>query len=74
MLAILPRILLCRHQSLLLAIKAELVKKGTSELTKILNNSTKKDSTATPSKTNEDITKKANELLNGIFKKKKKEE
>lgn len=52
--------------------KAELVKKGTSELEKLLNNNTKKDSTGTPNKTNEDITKKANDVLNSIFKKKEK--
>ena len=58
--------------------KDELVKKGTNELEKLLNNNTKKDTTAAKTDQNktqtEDITKKANELLNGIFKKKEKKE
>jgi hypothetical protein len=50
----------------------KLVKKGTSELDKILNSGKKTDADTT--KTNaqkEDIKKKAGDLLNGLFKKKK---
>lgn len=58
--------------------KDELVKKGTNELTKLLNNNTKKDTTATtteqPKTQAEEITKKANDVINGLFKKKEKKE
>jgi hypothetical protein len=49
----------------------KLIKKGTSELDKLLNKN--KPTTADTTKTNaqkEDIKKKAGDLLNGLFKKK----
>lgn len=48
------------------------VKKGSAELEKLLNGSNKKDSDTTKTTTQkEDVTKKANDLINGLFKKKK---
>jgi hypothetical protein len=53
----------------------KLVKKGTSELDKLLNSSKKTDADTTKtSAQKEDIKKKAGDLLNGLFNKKKKTE
>ena len=50
----------------------KLVKKGTSELDKLLNSSKKTNADTTKtSAQKEDIKKKAGDLLNGLFKKKK---
>jgi hypothetical protein len=49
----------------------KLLKKGTSELDKLLNSSKKTDTDTTKTNTQkEDIKKKAGDLLNGLFKKK----
>ena len=53
--------------------KDKLMKQGTSALEKVLNSGAKKDSTSAK-KTTEDIKNKANDLINGLFKKKKKAE
>ncbi|KFF19872.1 AsmA-like C-terminal region-containing protein [Flavobacterium hydatis] len=59
--------------------KDKLTKQGTSALTDLINKNTKsKDTTkagaANKEKTTQEVTNKASELLNGLFKKKKKEE
>lgn len=51
--------------------KDNLIKQGTSALEKIINKNTKKDSTVTKS-TSQDVEDKATELIDGLFKKKKK--
>lgn len=51
--------------------KEKLVKQGTSALSDIITKNTKKDTTKTPSPVKEDIKKKAGDLLNGLFNKKK---
>jgi len=51
--------------------KDKLVKQGTSALSDILTNATKKDSSKTKTPVKEDVKQKAGELLNGLFNKKK---
>ena len=51
--------------------KEKLVKQGTSALSNIISGATKKDTTKTKAPVKEEVTKKAGELLNGLFNKKK---
>jgi len=51
--------------------KEKIVKQGTSALNDILTNATKKDTSKTKTPVKEDVKKKAGELLNGLFNKKK---
>jgi len=51
--------------------KDKLVKQGTSALSNIISGATKKDTTKTKAPVKEEVTKKAGELLNGLFNKKK---
>lgn len=53
--------------------KDKLVKKGTSALTDLINKNTKSTDTTKTATQKEDIKAKASDLINGLFKKKKKE-
>ena len=53
--------------------KEKLVKKGTSALTDLINKNTKSTDTTKTGAQKEDIKTKATDLINGLFKKKKKE-